>query len=54
MTTLITPNKPTKTRRWLRWLMEFALLALILVGVRTWQQWGMTTGEAPSFERANP
>ena len=53
MTTLMTPNKPTKTRRWLRWLMEFALLALILVGVRTWQQWGMTTGEAPSFERVS-
>ena len=51
MTRLITPNTPNKARRWLRWLMEFAILALILVGVRTWQQWGMITGEAPSFER---
>ena len=51
MTRLIAPNTPNKTRRWLRWLMEFAILALILVGVRTWQQWGMITGEAPSFER---
>jgi len=41
--------KPKKKKRWLRWLLEILLVIVILFGIRTWQQHGMISGEAPEI-----
>lgn len=38
-------------RRWVRWVVELAVIAAIIFGVRAWQQRGMVEGVAPDFER---
>lgn len=38
-----------KKRKWLRWLLEILLVIVILFGIRTWQQHGMISGEAPEI-----
>lgn len=39
-----------KKRRWVRWLIEFLIIMLIIFGIRAWQHRGMLDGEAPDFE----
>ncbi len=36
--------------RWVRWLIEIAIILAIIIGVRIWQHRGMLDGEAPDFE----
>jgi peroxiredoxin len=43
--------KPTKQRRWVRWLIELAIFVVIIFGIRAWQHRGMVDGVAPDFER---
>ncbi|MDD5391835.1 MAG: redoxin domain-containing protein [Thiothrix sp.] len=44
-------TEPTKQRRWVRWLLELAVFAVIIFGLRAWQHRGMLDGDAPDFER---
>lgn len=39
-----------KKRRWVRWLVEFLVIMLIIFAIRAWQHRGMLDGEAPDFE----
>jgi thiol-disulfide isomerase/thioredoxin len=41
--------KPTAGRRWLRWAVEVALVVVLIVGVRAWQQGGTARGPAPAL-----
>ena len=41
--------KPKKKKKWLRWLIEILIIIIILGGIRTWQQHGMISGEAPEI-----
>ena len=42
-------SQPKRKRKWLRWLLEIILIIVILFGIRTWQQHGMISGEAPEI-----
>lgn len=49
----IDPEGAVKPRpRWRRWLVEFAVLLLIIFGVRWWQHQGLPTGAAPELRVA--
>jgi peroxiredoxin len=39
----------SKKKKYLSWLLEIALVIIILLGVRAWQQHGMVNGEAPEI-----
>lgn len=43
------PAKLIAGRRWLRWAVEIALVAALIVGVRAWQQGGTVRGPAPAL-----
>ena len=42
-------SKPRKKRRWSHWLVEILIVIIVLFAVRTWQQHGMVSGEAPEI-----
>lgn len=42
-------SQPKKKKKWLRWLLELLLVIALLFGIRTWQQHGMVSGEAPEI-----
>lgn len=44
------PDSPRQRSRWWRRLLDITLILALILGVRTWQQWGMTSGIAPDFE----
>ena len=46
---IVHKSSTPKKKRWLRWLLELLLIVIILVGIRTWQQHGMISGEAPEI-----
>ena len=39
--------KPRTTRRWLRYVVEAAVVLVLILGVRAWQQSGIASGPAP-------
>lgn len=49
--TLGNEGKPRK-HRWIRWLIDIAIIMAVIFAVRAWQQHGMQDGEAPDFEYA--
>ena len=44
-----TEEKPRATRRWLRYAVEAAVVLLLILGVRAWQQSGTASGPAPAL-----
>lgn len=40
----------SKQQRWIRWLIEFTVIAIIILGIRVWQQRHLLDGQAPNFE----
>ncbi|MBU0653549.1 MAG: redoxin domain-containing protein [Gammaproteobacteria bacterium] len=47
--TLGNEGKPRK-RRWVRWLIDIAIIMVVIFAARAWQQHGMLDGEATDFE----
>jgi len=41
--------KKTKRKKYLSWFLEIMLVIVILFGIRTWQQHGMMSGQAPEI-----
>lgn len=44
-------DKLSRQQRWIRWLIEFTVIAIIILGVRVWQQRSLLDGPAPDFAR---
>lgn len=43
------PTTPARRPRWQRWLLDAALIALVLAGVQLWQTRHVPAGPAPAF-----
>lgn len=44
-------DKLSRQQRWIRWLIELTVIAIIILGVRVWQHRGLLDGQAPDFAR---